>query len=156
MAWTYEQLKTAVNALSPAMANLTDAATRINAQTTTASSLASVADMHGILMLSSTSDWVRIEQRAAQSLSSGWPGSPVAADAPIAVAKAAVSLVSSQVTQVQATDWANFTTALGVLVTSGDISAASHTAIGSLGTATVPMWSPPVSTGDIQTALAQP
>ncbi|HTJ88882.1 MAG TPA: hypothetical protein VL356_01700 [Acidocella sp.] len=156
MAWTYATVKAADAALSPAVADPGAAAAALNAQTTTQAVPVSIATLHGILMLASTSDWDRITVRSAAAYSSGWPANPATTDAAIAAAKLAVSLAGSKVDSVSVADWPGFLAPLQVLQTAGDVSAASYTAIAALGSVTAATWQPALTAGDIQTARAQP
>ena len=151
----YAAIKAADAALG--IADLTEAAAALNAQVTTATvPLASipVAAIHGVLMLASTADWLRVEARAALSFSAGFPGSPAASDAPIAAAKLAVLLAASQVTEIQPVKWSGFLAQLAQLVAAGDVSAASQAEIEALAVYAQPAWQPPVTAGDVQTARA--
>ncbi len=156
MAWTYAQIKAAYQALSPAPATLADAAATLNAQTATSTTpLASVpvAAVHGVLLLSQTYDWAKIETQAGLPYSAGWPSTPAAGDGLIAAAKNAVTLATSQVTMVQPADWSAFLASLSALQSAGVVSAASLSAVEALATYTQPAWSPALTVGDLQTAL---
>lgn len=128
----------------------------LNAQTTTSTTpLASVpvAAVHGVLLLSATYDWAKIETQAAQAYSTGWPSNPNAGDGLIAAAKNAVTLATSQVTAVQPADWPAFLASLQALQSAGVVSTESLAAVEALATYTQPVWSPPLTVGDLQTAL---
>lgn len=157
MPWTYAQLKAAYLALSPAPADDTAAAAALNAQTATmATQNVPVSAIHGVLLLSATGDWLRIAARAQQSYSSGYPASPIAGDMAINAAKLAIELAGSKVDAVMAASWPAFSAFLGVLASTGDISAASQASIAALANPTVPAWQPAITPGDLQTARAQP
>lgn len=154
----YLVIKAADAALNPPIPDITAAAAALNAQTTTLTqpvAAVSVATVHGILLLSPTGDWLRVEARAALAFSSGYPTSPVASDAPIAAAKLAVILSTSKVDSVDPLHWAGFLAQLNILVSAGDISTTSLTEIESLAPLTVAMWQPSLTAGDIQTARMQ-
>jgi len=158
MPWTYPQIKAAINALpAGSPSDLVGIATMLNSQTQTLAQPAapvSVAAVHGILMLAPTADWLRIEARAALPFSAGFPASPVESDAAIAAAKLAITLTSSKVEVIDPAAWAGFEAQIGVLVASGDISAASQSAIAALAPLVVPAWQPALHAGDIQIAEA--
>ncbi len=155
----YAALRAAYAALSPAPASLADAAATLNTQTRTSMlpvAPVPVASVHGVLLLAPSLDWQRIETLAATPYSAGWPASPAQADMLVAAARNAVTLATSQVTAIQPADWGGFLASLSVLSQAGAVSAASLAAVQALAVFAQPAWSPALTVGDLQTALAQP
>lgn len=158
--WTPQQLKAAVLALSPAPADDQAAADAINAQTVQASPADfPAAFAFNVLDASATADWFKVVQRSKQALSGS--ATPTAADMAVLAASAAVALMQVPGETVRASDtttWARFTASLAALQAVGDVSAASVSAITALATPspTAPKWVPAVTSGDVQTAKAQP
>ena len=73
----------------------------------------------------------------------------------IAAINAVESSDSDIVDPAIAATWAAFQSGITSLCNIGDLSAATVSTISALTTKTVPMWDPPVTAGDIQTAMAQ-
>lgn len=146
--WTYAELKAADAALSPAVADLSDAAAALNAQAATVSvSLIPWTAIRKIARESATGDWPRIVKRAALPLAG------TAGDAAILVATNAVESRDTDLIDPASPVWQG---GLAVLQAAGDLSHATIDAIAALSTATTPKWDPPVTPGDIQTAREQP
>ena len=149
--WTYAAVKAADAALSPPIADFGQAAATLNAQTQTAPiQYVAIGSITSVLLMSGTGDWDKVQARAVMATTGG------AGDQAISLAKRAVFLMtSSQIKNVAAADWPGFSAMMSVLVEVGDISTASQTAITALAQPTVPLWSPPLDAGNIQTARAQ-
>lgn len=121
------------------------------AQTTTVPQPVRVADVHGVLLLAPTGDWLRIEARSVQSYSAGYPTTPTATDQAINAAKLAVELAASKVDAITTENWSAFLAFLGTVVTAGDVASATQAAIEALATTTVPTW-PGVSVSELAAA----
>lgn len=155
----YQAIKAADAALTPQVADPGAAAATLNAQTATLAQPAtavSVATIHGILLLAATGDWLKVDAMSGQAYSSGYPASPTANDLGINAAKLAITLAGSKVDVVDPSDWAGFLAQLQALVTAGAVAQATYNQIAALGVMTAPIWQPPVTAGDVQTARAQP
>ena len=152
-------VKAAYLALSPAPATDDAALAALNAQTDTSTvpiADVPIAAIHGILLLSVTADWERIEGASAQALSATWETAPTTQDQITLAAKSALALPTSQITAIQPSDWASFVADLTVLEQGGVISSASLSAIQGLAVFIAPHWSRTITEGDLQSAKAQP
>ena len=152
-AWTYPQLKAAyVAAGSPAMAA---AVATLNAQTVAMTNVVVLwTDMKAVLRAVSTGDWAKIVLRSR--MLSVVP--PVSAQ-DFAV-MAAINAVQSENTDrfdpTNAQVWTAVQSGINALAAVGDVAPATVTILASLTSKTSPVWEPPVTAGDIQTAGAQP
>jgi hypothetical protein len=159
MTWTYQQLKTAYQAISPVPANYTAAAVTLNAQTTTSAPLdLQWAAIRDVLM--NDFDWGGLVQCVQTSVGGVLPGG---ATQTVAIQAAAIAIRECCVwggtlNASNTTVWNKLTAAANLLTPGGvgGISAASANAVVAMRTPTVPAWSPAVTAGDVQTAVTQP
>ena len=152
MAWTYQALAAAYNAITPAPADHAAAAVAINAPTVTTTGqpfLWSQATF--IARTSVTGDWGRIVARSRQT-----PALPpvTAIDFAILAAINAVEGVGTDVIHPVDPAWAAMQAGFAALLATGDISAATVAAIEALTISVSPAWEPPVTADDIASALA--
>lgn len=156
-AWTIAQLKAADAAIS-SPANLSTAAATLNAQTEVLSaqniSWASVRDV-----LMNNFDWGTLVYCATVDIGGILPGgatqTAVIQASAMAIRECCIygGTFSASVTA----DWNALVAAANNLTPANvaGISAASANAVVALRTPTVPVWAPPVTAGDVQTARTQ-
>ena len=151
--WTYAQLKAAyIAAGSPAVAA---AVATLNAQTVAMTNVIVLwADMKSILRMAPTYDWDKIVMRSR--MPSVVP--PVSAQdfAVMAAINALESESTDRFDPTNAQVWAAVQSGINALAAVGDVAPATVTILASLTSKTSPVWEPPVTAGDIQTAGAQP
>jgi hypothetical protein len=155
MAWTFNQLKAAIAALSPVPDGVSAIAAAINAQTVTATGAPFQWLAAKVLARTApTGDWARIVARSRQT-----PTLPPVTPTDAAIL-AAINATESGDTDLidpgSTATWAAFQGGISALEASGDLASATASAILALADPTLPAWQPPVTEGDIQTAMAQP
>lgn len=151
MSWDDAKLKTAYAALSPAPANNAAAVIALNAQTDTVT-----VDVPVQLVADYLAEAAKLPTLLdfAASPPSGAAAGAVTAAAELAFAFEHSGLLptfqmTNSVVAGEMQTW------LADLVAAGVLASADQTAILALATATVPAWQPPVTTGDLATALGQ-
>jgi hypothetical protein len=150
----YATLKAADAALPGAPLDLADATAALNAQTVTLPPQdIAVSSAMGVLLLSPTGDWLRLEAAAAQAISS--LTAPTQADQVTMAAKLALALVSGPVTAIgtsQPSILATWNGFVAALVAGGVLSAATQAALQALVTPTVPLWPVVLTENDVAAA----
>ena len=152
MAWTYAQLKAAIAALPAGTAGI---AAAINAQTVAMTNVIVLwTDMKAVLRTAPTGDWAKIVMRSRM------PSVVPPVSAQDFAVMAAINAVQSENTDrfdpTNAQVWAAVQSGINALANVGDVAPATLTILNSLTSRTSPVWEPPVTAGDIQTAGAQP
>jgi hypothetical protein len=146
MSWTYEALKTAIAALSPAPVGYDAIAAALNAQTVEVVQPFQWKAVKTIVQISLS--WSKVVLRAR--LSDG-------TEANLAAINAYETADDLQIDPTNTTAVGTLTAGLEALLAIGDITAADVTAIQALmAPVAVPVWSPAVTAGDVQTAESQP
>jgi hypothetical protein len=157
MAWSLADLKAADAALSPPQGDPAEAATVLTAQTKAVAVDVTVQSIAGYLGMTGKLTGFM-----------AWAAAPPAGASGTAIAAATALAFAFQHPQLlpvfemtNPSIAAAMTTWLDALVSPGGgiaapIDAADQTAILSLASATVPVWQPAPSAGDVQTARAQP
>ena len=152
-AWTYLQLKAAYVAIgSPPLAA---AVATLNAQTVAVTNAIILwPDMKAVLRMAPTDDWEKIVIRSR--MPSVVP--PVSAQdfAVMAAINALESESTDRFDPTNAPVWAAVQAGIQALANVGDVAPATVAILASLTSKTSPVWEPPVTAGDIQTAGAQP
>jgi len=152
--WTPAQLKVAYLALSPAPATLEDAAATLNAQTTSQATAVPITEVAAYLGLSGKLGGILA---FAQSPPSGASASAISAAEGLA-------FMLEHPQTFPSFDMANpiiagaLTSMLAALVSPGSgvtapLDSTDQATLLALGSETVPTWQPPVTVGDLQTAL---
>lgn len=146
MTWTYAQIKTAYQALSPLPATLTDAVNQLNAQTASGYVDVPAAAIRDVLL--TTGEW----------------GGLVVASSAATTASGIAAIIESLRTLVTTNGTVRATQAavrskvpswLGDLQTAGLLASGTVSALEGMMTATLPVWAPALQVADLQTALAQ-
>ena len=145
--WTFNELKAADVAIG--IEDLAAAAVALNAQSVARVRDIPTAEARAVLLLSG--EWFRIKQLAKLDLN-GTARDRVVAAADVCVDT--LTLTTMLHTADEAT-WTAMQPLIGGLQQAGVLSAGSVAAWEAMRTPTVPVWSPPVTAGDIQTARAQ-
>lgn len=151
-AWTYTQLKAAyVAAGSPPLAA---AVATLNAQTVAVTNAVVLwADMKAILRTVPTEDWARIVMRARM------PSVVPPVSAQDFAVMAAINAVEAENTDSfdpkNIAVWTAVQAGIQALANVGDVAPATVAILASLTSKTSPVWEPPVTAGDVQTAGAQ-
>ena len=142
---TYAAIKSAYAALSPAPATLTDAVAALNAQTQAASVDVPASAVRDYLSV--TGEWGAL-MLAIQS------GSTATAQVQ-GIIQSLNTLVASNATvqSSNATVRSSVTAWLGALQSASLLSSSTVAALEAMWTQNLPVWSPPLTVGDLQTAL---
>lgn len=154
----YSTIKTAITALpSPAPTDPILITEALNLQTQTLNNQdTSIVRMLQIFLSSSTGDWAKVLNASAIGTTTVSPTvAQLSAINAVALAQSAQGGIISNVQTSDAEVAMVFDGSLNALVSAGIISTASQTAIQALRTVVSPLWMPPLTVGDIQTALAQ-
>lgn len=154
MAWTYAALKAAITALNPMPADMPGIVAAINGQLSSVILDITVSDIDKIVV--PTGELFALQQLSSAALSGTTP--PTQRDQVI-VAAWNFSQILARWTTLETRDsqvWASSRAVLVGLQAAGVLSSASVAAITALRSGQTPVWQPPVTTGDIQTAEAQP
>lgn len=155
MTWSYSEVKAADAAQQPPIADLTQAAETLNAQTITVSNRPfKWRDAKRIARAAPTGDWSRIVARARMT-----PALPPATPGDAAILAAINAVESNDEDIIDPTDsaaWQALQAGIAALHGIGDLSTATIAALGELTTVIVPKWDPRLDAGHIQTARAQP
>lgn len=159
MAWTLAQLKTADAALVGAPLALDVATAQLNAQTTTSPAVDLAWSAIRDVMMNNF-DWGTLVAccNTAVGMANPGGGTQTAAIRNAAVAIRDCCIYGGMFASSNATVWSRLTAAANLLIPStvGAITSASASAVVALRAPTVPTWAPPLNTGDVQTARAQP
>lgn len=154
MAWTYADVKTAIAALNPMPADNAGIADALNAQTHSINRDISVSAVQKVLV--PTGELFAVNQIAAKPLSGTNP--PTQEDQ-VTVAAWALSRMLDRWEVIETSQdavWTDSLRSLNGLMAANVLTSASVNAISALRTVAAPVWDPPLTVGDIQTAKAQP
>ena len=149
MTWTLAQLK-AGDVAAGANPDITAAAAALNAQTTTETVDVPISAVEGYLLINGILP-------AMQAWAAAHPADTTGVLAVIESIQALVSAPTLQAVAMSdpATN-AAVTKMLGALTAAGLMTSAQEATVLAMATATVPIWQPTITPGDIQTARAQP
>ncbi len=149
MSWTFAQVK-AADAAAGANPNITTAAATLNAQTTTTIVDVPVGEVEGYLLVNGILP-------AMQAWAAAHPTDTTGVLAVIESMQALVSAPTLETVAMSnpATN-AAVTKMVGALAAAGLMTSAQASALLEMATVTIPVWQPPITPGDIQTARAQP